>query len=161
MESPKPTPEHQWLHRLMGDWTFEGECNMGPDQPTIHSSGKESVRSLGGLWTIGEGEGEMPDGGLCKTIMTLGYDPEAKQFVGTFIASVMTYLWTYRGTLNATGNVLTLDTEGPSFAGDGTMSKYQDIIEFIDDNHRTLASQLLGPDGKWVQFMKSHYHRVS
>ncbi len=161
MESPQPTAEHRWLERMIGDWTFQGECNMGPDQPTIHSTGKESVRSLGGLWTIGEGQGEMPDGGLCKTVMTLGFDPVAKQFVGTFIASVMTHLWPYRGTLDASNKVLTLDSEGPSSTGDGSMAKYQDIIEFVDDNHRTLASQFLGPDGNWVPFMKNHYRRVS
>ena len=72
----------------------------------------------------------------------------------------MTHLWPYKGTLDADENVLTLDSEGPSFAGDGTMAKYQDIIEFLNDDLRTLSSQYLGPDGKWVPFMKAHYHRV-
>jgi hypothetical protein len=27
----KPTKEHLWLQRLVGDWTFDGECLMGPD----------------------------------------------------------------------------------------------------------------------------------
>lgn len=160
MEIPKPTPEHEWLQRLVGEWTFEGECNMGPDQPAMKSTGRESVRSLGGLWTIGEGVGAMPDGTCeCRSIMTLGYNPAQKKFVGTFVASVMTHLWPYVGTLDPAKKVLTLDSEGPSFAGDGTMSKYQDIIEFVDDNHRTLSSQTLGPDGKWVPFMKAHYRR--
>lgn len=132
---------------------------MGPDQPPMKWAGRESVRSLGGLWTLGEGLGEMPGGGESSSIMTLGYNPELKCFVGTFVASVMTHLWPYNGTLDAAEKVLTLDSEGPSFAGDGTMSKYQDIIEFVDDNHRTLSSQFLGPDGKWVPFMKAHYHR--
>ena len=161
MESPQPTAEHRWLERLIGDWTFQGECNMGPDQPTMHSTGKESVRSFGGLWTIGDGECEMPDSGHCKTIMTLGFDPVAKQFVGTFIASVITHLWTYRGTLDASNKVLTLDTQGPSVTGDGSTAKYQDVIEFVDDNHRALTSQFLGPDSNWVPFMKNHYRRIS
>jgi hypothetical protein len=54
----------------------------------------------------------------------------------------MTHLWPYNGTLDAAGKVLTLDSEGPSFSGDGTMAKYQDIIEFIGDDHRTLSSQI-------------------
>ena len=48
---------------------------MGPDQPPMKSTGVDVVRSLGGLWIIAEGEGEMPGGGTAKTIMTLGYDP--------------------------------------------------------------------------------------
>jgi hypothetical protein len=62
--------------------------------------------------------------------MTLGYDPQTQRFVGSFVASMMTHLWPYNGTLNAEGTVLTLDAEGPSFAGDGATAKYQDIIEF-------------------------------
>lgn len=159
MEMPVPQKEHQWLQRLVGEWTFDSECSMGPDQPPMKSTGQEVVRSFGGLWTIGEGSGEMPGGGTCQSVMTLGYDPQAKRFVGTFIASVMTHLWTYNGTLDAAEKVLTLDTEGPSFAGDGTMAKYQDIIEFVSDDHRTLSSQVLGPDGNWTPFMKAHYRR--
>lgn len=132
---------------------------MGPDQPALKSFGVEVVRSLGGLWTIGEGEGEMPgDAGKHQSIMTLGYDPVSKRFVGSFVASVMTHLWIYNGSLDADEKVLTLDTEGPSFTGEG-MTKYQDIIEFISDDHRTLSSQAIGPDGQWVKFMRAHYRR--
>ena len=161
MHAPEPSKEHLWLQRLVGKWTFEADCQMGPDQPPMKSTGKETVRSLGGLWTVGEGEGEMPGGGMCQSIMTLGFDPRTKRFVGTFIASVMTHLWPYSGTLDAAEKVLTLDSEGPSFAGDDSMSKYQDIIEFISDDHRILSSQFLGPNGAWVPFMKSHYRRTS
>jgi hypothetical protein len=151
--------EHQWLNRLVGEWTYEHECTMGPDQPPIKLKGTEVVRSLGGLWAVGEGTGEMPGGGISQSIMTLGYDPLTKRFVGTFVASVMTHLWPYNGSLDAEEKVLTLDTEGPSFSDDGTMAKYQDIIEFHSDDHRTLSSQYLGPDGKWVPFMTAHYWR--
>ena len=160
MECPKPQMEHQWLQQLVGQWTMESECSMGPDQTLIKTTGKEVVRSLGGLWTIGEGEGEMPDGGICQSIMTLGFDPQSKRFVGTFIASVMTRLWPYNGTLDAANKVLTLDSEGPSFADDGTMAKYQDIIEIVSPDHRILSSQYQGPDGKWTPFMKAHYRRI-
>ena len=49
--------------------------------------------------------------------------------------------------------------EGPSMAGDGKMSKYQDIIELKSDDHRILASQVLGDDGKWNPVMTVHYRR--
>jgi hypothetical protein len=160
MQIPEPQKEHQWLHKLIGDWTFEGECSMGPDQPPMKNIGKETVRSLGGLWTIGEGEVEMPDGSTMQSIMTLGYNPPLNQFVGSFVAGCMTYFWRYSGTLHAAQRVLTLDTEGPSFANDGSMARYQDIIEFQSDDERTLSSQYLGPDGKWIPFMKAQYQRV-
>ncbi len=155
----KPSLEHQWLQKLVGRWTFESECMTGPDQPPMKTTGTESVRSLGGLWTLGEatmGSGEESG----QSLMTLGYDPRGKHFVGSFIASMMTHFWPYKGTLDADGKVLTLDSEGPSFTGDGSMSKYQDVIEFIDDNHRVLSSRALQPDGSWQSFMTAHYHRV-
>jgi hypothetical protein len=152
--------EHLWLQKLNGNWSFEGECMMGADQPSQKSTGSCKIHSLGGLWTLAEGEGEGPDGTPVKSIITLGYDPAKKRFVGSFIASCMTHLWTYDGTLDKTGKVLTLDTEGPNFSGDGSMSKYQDIIEIVDDNHWILRSRAPGEDGKWVQFMEGHYRRV-
>lgn len=151
--------EHQWLQKLVGEWTFEGACSMGPDQPEMQSTGSDSVRSLGGLWVLCEGRGEMPGGDSCTTVMTLGYDPQKKRFVGTFIASMMTYLWLYDGELDAVGKVLTLNAEGSDMAAEGKIAKYKDAIEFVSDDHRMLTSHMLAEDGKWHQFMTAHYRR--
>jgi Protein of unknown function (DUF1579) len=67
-------------------------------------------------------------------------------------------MWTYSGSLDEAGKVLALDAEGPSFTGEGT-AKYQDRIEFVDDDHRILTSQMLGDDGEWYRFMTAHYRR--
>src|SRR5262245_66093699 len=83
----EPQKEHQWLQQLVGDWTFESECVMGPEQPPSKFMGTESVRSLGALWVLCEGRGEMPGGGMATTLMTLGYDPAKKRYVGTFVGS--------------------------------------------------------------------------
>lgn len=155
----KPQKEHAWLQQLVGEWTSEMECVMGPDQPPMKNKGVESVRSIGGLWTMGEGSGEMPDGGKMTSMMTLGYDPQKQRFVGTFIASMITHMWVYEGTLDAAGKELTLDTEGPGMSGDGKMMKYKDIITFVSDDHRTLTSRIQGDDGQWTEFMTAHYRR--
>lgn len=155
----EPTKEHAWLHQLIGDWDAEMECMMGPDQPPMQTTGSESVRSLGGLWTLGEGKSDTPDGGTATMLMTLGYDPERKRFLGTFVASMMTHMWVYSGSLDASGKILTLDTEGPAFTGDGKMAKYQDIIEFKSPDHRTLTSRMLGGSGEWRQVVTASYRR--
>ena len=155
----EPQKEHRWLQRLVGEWTYESEVIMAPGKPPEKNSGTESVRSLGGLWMLCEGQGEMPGGGPATTIMTLGYDPTKKRFVGTFIGSMMTFLWNYDGELDASGKVLTLNSEGPSFKGDGKMANYRDVIEFTNDDERTLTSSTPGDDGKWNQFMKVIYRR--
>ena len=155
----EPQKEHEWLARLLGDWTFETEAIVEPGKPPAKFSGKETVRSLGGLWVLCDGEGEMPGGSTGLTIMTLGYDQAKKRFVGSFIGSMMTNMWIYEGSLDAAGKVLTLDTEGPSMTGDGKTTKYTDVIEIKSDDTRVLSSNLLGDDGKWQHFMTANYRR--
>ena len=154
-----PGREHGWLQKLVGEWEYEHEAVMGPGQPPMKGTGTESVRSLGGLWTLAEGRGEMPDGCTMTTMMTLGFDPDKGRFVGTFVASMMTFLWVYDGGLDGAERVLTLEVDGPSFEGQGKLAKYKDVIEFKDDNHRTLTSHVLGDDGQWTQFMTANYRR--
>jgi hypothetical protein len=158
MDFPQPQAEHRWLLKLVGEWTTESECSPGPGEPPIKTTGTETVRSLGDLWTIGEGSGAMPGGGVSKSVMTLGYDPAKKKFVGSFIASVMTHFWPYEGELESSGKALALMSEGPSFSGSG-MAKYKDVIEFHSDDHRTLSAWVLDEKGNWNKFMEMHYRR--
>lgn len=160
METPSPTVEHEWLHQLLGNWKFEAECIMGPDQPPSKSGGTQATRLLGSLWTLGEMESYGPDGLPMQSIITLGFDPAKHCFAGTFVASCMTHLWLYNGQLDASRKVLTLDTEGPSFTDDGTITKYQDIIKIIDQDHYLMTSQFVSPEGSWVKFMSATYSRI-
>ncbi len=155
----EPGREHEWLQKLVGEWEYEHEAVMEPGQPPVKGTGIERVRSLGGLWILAEGQGEMPDGSAMTTMMTLGFDPDKGRYVGTFIASMMTYLWVYDGALDGAERVLSLEAEGPSFGAAGKMAQYKDVIEVKDDDHRTLTSHVLGDDGQWHQFMTAHYRR--
>jgi hypothetical protein len=159
MMPAEPQKEHQWLQKFVGEWTFDGEAPMGPDQPPTKFSGTESVRPIGGLWILAEGQGEMPGGGAATMMLTLGYDPQRQRYIGTWIGSMMTHLWIYDGGLDAAERVLTLNSEGPSMSSAGKMTQYQDVIEFRSNDHRVLTSRMLGDDGKWQQFMTSHYRR--
>ena len=127
----------------------------GPDGKVVTHTGTLSVRSLDGIWYIGEGKGEMG-----PTIMTLGFDPEKNRYVGTFIGSMMTDMWVYDGQVDGAGKVLTLDTEGPSFADDGSRAPYKDSIEFKNDDHWVLSSKMKDKDGNWNGFMTANYKRI-
>jgi len=159
MEMATPQREHKWLRRFVGEWTSETEMSMEPGKPPEKCYGTESVRSLGGLWIVAEGRGEMPGGAPATMLMTLGYDSAKKRFVGTWVGSMMTHLWIYDGALDAAERVLTLESDGPSMAGDGKMARYRDAIEQKSDDHRVLTSSVLGDDGKWQQFMTMTYRR--
>lgn len=153
------TEEHRWLQELEGTWTVQGEMQMD-GQPPTQFAGRETVRKVGELWIVAEGEGEMPDGSPAAMVTTLGYDPARECFVGTFIGSMMANLWIYEGQLDASRRILTLDTEAPSVMSEGELTRFQDIFEIVGPNRRKLTSQLLGEDGEWKVFMRSTYTRT-
>jgi hypothetical protein len=153
----EPQKEHQWLQKLVGEWSYEGEATE-PGKSPEQFQGTERVRPLGELWILAWGQGEMPGGSSATTLVTLGYDPQKKRYVGTWIGSMMTHLWVYNGTLE--GNVLTLETEGPDMAGEGKTAKYKDVVDIKSDDHRLLTSHVLGEDGEWHQMMTMSYRRT-
>jgi hypothetical protein len=121
------------------------------------SMGTLKFRPIGKIWIVGDGDGDM-GGEPATTQITLGFNPDTGRFVGTWIGSMMTHLWVYDGELDATGNVLTLNSEGPSMTGDGSTGRYQDVIAFEGDNRHTLSGKALTDNG-WHQFMQIVYTR--
>jgi hypothetical protein len=160
MEIPPPTAEHNFLLQLVGEWTLESECVMGPDQPPHKTIGRQSTRALGSFWTLGEMETPGSDGESMISLITLGFDPNRKRFVGSFISSCMSFFWLYDGALDDSRRVLTLNAEGPSFVNNGSMTKYQDIIEVVDENTYLFRSQYQNDNGEWVKFMSGKHSRI-
>lgn len=154
-----PQSQHEWLARMVGKWTCEMECSMGPDQPPIKSTGTEETHTLGGLWVVSCGTMSMPGGDEGKSMMTLGFSPRSGKFVGSFHASMMTQQWIYCGSLDESGKILTLDTEGLNFT-QTALARYQDVIEIPSADVRTMYSQILQDDGTWLRFMNMTYRRI-
>jgi hypothetical protein len=156
----KPVNEHEWLQKLVGEWRIESEMVMGPGGPTMKSEGTASVRSLGGLWAFSENKEAMPDGTAMDSYFALGYDVSFKEYRGCTFMSASSHLWKYVGELSADGKTMTLNCEGPSMTQDGETALYRDVIELIDENHRTLTSFGQDEKGEWQKFMTAHYSRV-
>lgn len=154
----KPSMEHQWLDQLIGHWKLEHNCQM-PDGNTITTVGMMNCRSLGGMWLICESNGESPDDGPWSTVMSLGFDPDKKQYVGTFLGSMMANLWPYHGVLDADGKRLPLYSFGPSFHGNGN-ANYRDTIEIVDADSWLFSSAIQTEDGTWHQFLSGKNTRV-
>jgi hypothetical protein len=157
----EPQPQHRWLHKLVGEWTYEADAPSQPGQPSMKVSGAERVRSIGGIWIVAEGEGDMPGGGPATTLMTLGFDPGKQRFVGTWIGSMMANMWVYDGELDANERELTLNSEGPSMANDGAMARYRDVMTMVSDDERTLNAFMLDSNGTWQPLMTARYRRAT
>lgn len=160
MTPPEPGPEHRWLQKLVGEWTYELDAPMGPNGPMTKFTGTERVKSIRGLWVVAEGSGIEPND-MGESQMTLGYDPDKGCYVGTWLGSMMTKMWVYEGTLDDSGRILTLDCEGPDFENEGKTTRYKDVIELKDDNYRTLTARMLRSNGEWLELMTTHYRRAS
>jgi hypothetical protein len=146
---PAPQKEHVWLKQLEGEWQTESEMVVEPGKPSVKCKGTETVRSLGGFWSIAETKADFM--GIPVTgVMTIGYDAQKKKYVGTWVCSMADLLFNYEGSVD--GQVLTLETEGPHPVT-GKLVKMKDVIEVKDKDHKVLTSSLQGEDGKWVQFM--------
>ena len=102
----------------------------------------------------------MPDGTAMDYYSALGYDVSFKEYRGCWFASASSHLWKYTGELSADGKVMTLSCVGPNMVKDGETANYRDVIEILDENHRTLTSYGQQENGEWQQFMKAHYTRV-
>lgn len=155
----RPTREHQWLGRLTGDWVWVHEVPATGDTRMTRLEGTEVYRALGPLWVQGESVGPMPDGSAGVSQTTLTWDPQKKRFVGTWIGSMMPHLWVYAGDLDATGQTLSLYSEGPAIDGSDRLEPYKDVIHFLDDNRRTLTGHTRDAAGTWHAFMTVHYTR--
>ena len=160
MDSITPSPQYLWLGRLIGNWTYSHDTPQTDDARMRKVEGTETFRAIGALWVQGEAVGPLPDGsGMSVSITTLGWDPSRDRFVGTWVSSTMPSLWVYEGELDAGGQRLALYSEGPAMDGTAGLVPYMDVIEFVDDNHRTLTGHTKGPDGRWTAFTTVEYRR--
>ncbi|MEV6279991.1 DUF1579 domain-containing protein [Nocardia sp. NPDC051832] len=161
MHDHKPQAEHEWLRKLIGQWTFAGLMEMGPGEEPQTDTGTEEFAAFGEYWVRSSGVGQGPDGAPAQWSLSLGFDPWREKFVGNWVSSMGPHMFVYEGVLDAGRTVLTLDSEGPSMVDENTLARYRDSIEFLADDHWVLRSQTLGDDGAWTQFMEGHYRRTT
>ena len=157
-EMPKPQSEHEWLAKFTGTWETEMKCEM-PGQEPMTAKATETARMIGGFWLIVENKGEIM-GGPFNGVMTLGYSPEKKSYIGTWVDSMAGHMWTYTGTLNSEGDTLTLDTEGPCPMQGGKICKFKEVMKLTGKDEKTFTSSVQGDDGKWTQMMSAKSKRV-
>lgn len=148
---PPPTKEHAWFKRYVGEWDSEVEMFMAPNQPPMKSSGTERARMLGGFWLISEGgNNAMP----YSFLLQLGYDPQRQKYIGSWVDSMTSYNWTYEGTVDSTGNILSLNTEGPFPPPSGPVTKIKEVTEFKSDDLRVFTSSRLEENGQWTTHLR-------
>jgi hypothetical protein len=156
-EMPGPVKEHELLQKFVGEWESEGEAFMVPGQPPAKIQGIESSRLIGGFWFVAQIKSTIPDFPY-EQILTVGYDPGKRKYIGTIIDSMTSHIWQFEGAFDVTGNILTWETEGP-VPNPQTPSKFREVIELKSPDHKVFTSSILGPDGSWNTMMTIHLRR--
>jgi hypothetical protein len=157
-EMPKPVKEHELLQQFAGDWTVKADTVAAPGQEAPACEGTESAQVIGGFWLVGNSH-LSTQGTSVNNLLTIGYDPETKKYVGTFVCSMGSTLWHYQGTMDATGKKLTLETEGQSCIDLSKKANYREILELKDPDHKTFTSYIQDDQGDWVKLVEMDYRR--
>jgi hypothetical protein len=145
-ELPKPGKQHDHLKRLVGAWDAETESGKGT---MTYKMG------LGGLWLIGDFEGEF--GGMKfqgKGLDT--YDAATKKYRSVWVDSFSTSPRTMEGNLDKDGKVMTMTGEGRG--PDGKPVKFKSITE-IKDADTLNFSLFMEMDGKEQPMVHITYKR--
>lgn len=159
MDMPPPSPHHQWLKQLVGNWSITGTCTM-PDGSTGQSDATESARMVGEYFLHAVLKGTVPGADKpVECILIIGFDPESNTFVGTWIGSPMPNLINYTGTLSEDETTLTLICDAPDLEDQAKTSAYRDVIVITSENTREFHSEIQLEDGSWNRFMSSYYTR--
>ncbi|CCM74775.1 DUF1579 domain-containing protein [Rhizobium mesoamericanum] len=153
MQLAKVLKEHEFLEDLVGVWNVRAPEMTGQEPWT------EIVRSLHGVWFVADGSGQMPGSGAATTVLTLGCSADKGKYIGTWIGTMMDYLWVYEGEVSDDRKILSLYTTGPDFGDTKKLADYREQITFHDCDHCTFNSATRQPDGSWKQFMGAHYTR--
>jgi len=146
-EPPKPGRQHDHLKRLVGTWDAETESGKGT---MTYKMG------LGGLWLIGDFEGEF--GGMKfqgKGLDT--YDSAMKKYLSVWVDSFSTSPRIMEGNLDKDDKVMTMTGEGRG--ADDKPAKFKSITEIKDADTVNFSLFMVDKDGKEQPMVNITYKR--
>ena len=146
-QPPKPGKEHDHLERLVGTWDAETESGNGT---MTYKMG------LGGLWLIGDFEGEF--GGIKfqgKGLDT--YDSTTKKYRSVWVDSFSTSPRTMEGNLDKDHKVMTMTGEGRG--PDDKPAKFKSVTEIKDTDTLNFSLFMVDKDDKEQPMVNIEYKR--
>jgi hypothetical protein len=146
-EPAKPGSQHDHLKRLVGTWDAETESGKGTMTYKM---------DLGGLWLIGDFEGEF--GGMKfqgKGLDT--YDSATKKYRSVWVDSFSTSPRIMEGNLDKDDKVMTMTGEGRG--ADDKPAKFKSITEIKDADTVNFSLFMLDEDGKEQPMVNITYKR--
>ncbi|MBI5191522.1 MAG: DUF1579 domain-containing protein [Nitrospirae bacterium] len=105
-----PGKQHKVLARLEGSWITKTVANVEPGKPPMESTGTcEQKMILDGHYLQQEYKGDMM-GETFSGINVIGFDNHTKRYVSTWIDSMSTAIYYFRGSGSADGRTITQES---------------------------------------------------
>jgi hypothetical protein len=146
-EPQKPGKEYDDLKRLVGTW----------DAETANGNGIMTYKmDLGGLWLIGDFEGEFGGVKLQGKFLDT-YDSAAKKYRSIWLDSLSSAPRIMEGNLEKDNNVMTMTGEGP--LQPGKTAKFESITEMKDADTVNFTLFMVDREGKQQPIVKITYKR--
>lgn len=158
MPMEKPTPQHEELKKLVGNWELEMKF-PGPDGAEVVSKGVSKIKMMGDFWAVEDATFDMM--GMAYTGHgIIGYDAVRKKHISTWSDSMSSSMMYMQGDMDKDGKTLRLESEGPSMTEPGKMTTYSFKEMWTDDNTRAMEMHTPGPDGKDMLVWTMTYRRT-
>lgn len=155
-EFPQPTEEHKIVMMDVGEWDIKGKMMMPDGFQEFKAT--EKVTAIGGFWTVSHYSANI-FGGL-KGSSTIGYDPQSKKFVGTWVDSFQPAVTHMKGTYDKKTKTMSFDTTGIGMDGKPMPGKI--VIKYKSKDEHTFTMMHKDPTGqsdKMVETMVMQYTR--
>ena len=154
---PQPSPEHDIIQKNVGVWDVQCRFFMAPDAPPMETTGMDTITAIGPFWNVGQFEAEFM-GMPFKGASQLGYLPDEKCYVSTWIDAMSTFLFVLKGNFDDSGKILSLSGMAPNPA-DGTMVPQRVEHEFVDDDNHKMRMYMTLEQGEIKTFEMDYSRR--
>lgn len=157
MKVGTPGPEHEKFKSWVGNFKAVTKSWMGPGEPQVSEGTCTNTLVLGGRFVHTEFKGLFMDKPFEGFGLT-GYDRATKEYVGMWVDNFGTGIMTSRGTMDASGKVLTQTATYPDpMSGKPMTSKM--VTRIVDDNQH-VWEMYSTHEGKEVKEMEVTYTRM-
>ena len=152
-------PEHKHLAAEVGVWDAEVKLWPTADAEPMTSKGSETNEMFGSFWLLSKFESDF-SGMKYSGRMQLGYDPQKKKYVGTWIDTMSPYLQTMEGTYDEKTKTSTMLATGVDM-GTGKPSNSKMITRFESDDVKVFEMMMPveGKKDEWWKSMEIKYTR--
>ncbi|HMP79142.1 MAG TPA: DUF1579 domain-containing protein [Pirellulaceae bacterium] len=141
----------------VGTWNAEIRMYGDPSGDPQVSKGTETNVMLGSMWLISHFKGDMM-GMEFEGSSQLGYNPDTKKYVGTWVDSMSPYAMSTEGTWDERTKTLTQIGTGKDETGSEMRMKMTTAEN--SDGSRLFTMYMPGPDGEEFRVMEIHYTKA-